>query len=114
MRSSYIVSFAVYDFTNQIWLSGFNDSDSEMSLPLFGRTANEMQQLREENEDEFPIVTNKALGTMYDFSVKAKADSFNDQVNFRYQLQKAAPINWVEDAKPRSSPSRSRPCPRRS
>ncbi|SGZ22739.1 BQ5605_C022g09535 [Microbotryum silenes-dioicae] len=91
----YIVSIAVNDFTNQIWLSGFN----EMGLQLFGRTANEMQQLREENEDEFSIVINKALGTMYNFSVKAKADSFNDQVKVRYQLQKAAPVNWVEDAK---------------
>ncbi|SCV68933.1 BQ2448_1953 [Microbotryum intermedium] len=91
----YIVSIAVNDFTNQVWLSGFN----EMGLQLLKRTANEMQQLKDENEEEFQSVINKALGTMYNFSVKAKADSFNDQVKVRYQLQKAAPVNWVEDAK---------------
>ncbi len=84
----------VNDYTSQIWVSGFN----EVGQDLFGKTADEMQRLKEDDETEFTRALTSALGRMYNLNIKAKADSFGDQMRVRYQIQKAAPVDWVEAA----------------
>lgn len=91
---SYILSMCVNDYTSQIWVSGFN----EVGQDLFGKTADEMQRLKEDDETEFTRALTSALGRMYNLNIKAKADSFGDQMRVRYQIQKAAPVDWVEAA----------------
>ncbi|GAA5862304.1 hypothetical protein JCM3774_004857 [Rhodotorula dairenensis] len=91
----YILSMCVNDYTSQIWVSGFN----EVGQDLFGKTADEMQRLKEDDDPEFMRALTGALGRMYNLSLKAKADSFGDQMRVRYQIQKAAPVDWVETAK---------------
>ncbi|KWU44939.1 replication factor-a protein [Rhodotorula sp. JG-1b] len=90
----YILSMCVNDYTSQIWVSGFN----EVGQDLFGKTADEMQRLKEDDETEFTRALTSALGRMYNLNIKAKADSFGDQMRVRYQIQKAAPVDWVEAA----------------
>ncbi|GAA5978470.1 hypothetical protein JCM10908_004367 [Rhodotorula pacifica] len=91
----YILSMCVNDYTNQIWVSGFN----EVGQDLFGKSADEMQRLKEDDDPEFTHALTGALGRMYNLSIKAKADSFGDQMRVRYQIQKAAQVDWVEAAK---------------
>ncbi|GAA5921776.1 hypothetical protein JCM1841_001858 [Sporobolomyces salmonicolor] len=91
----YILSLAVNDYTSQIWLSGFNEVGQE----ILGKTADEMQQLKDDDEQQFTAIITSALGKQFNFNVKAKADSFGDQTKVRYQLQRLAPVNFVEAAK---------------
>lgn len=85
----------VNDYTNQIWVSGFND----VGKSLFGKTADEMQALKEDDDPEFQRSINNALGQTLNLSVKAKADTYGDQVRVRYQIQSAAHVDWVAAAK---------------
>jgi hypothetical protein len=70
-----------------------------MGQQLLGHSADEMQQLKEEDEGQFLAIVNKAVGQMYNFNCRAKADTFQDQTKVRYHLQKAQPVNWAEAAK---------------
>lgn len=92
---SYILSLAVNDFTSQIWLSGFN----EIGEQLFERTANEMQELKDEDEPQFSAIVQNQLGKMFNFNVKAKADSFGDTTRVRYQAQRMATVDFVAAGK---------------
>ncbi|KAM0792535.1 hypothetical protein ACM66B_005204 [Microbotryomycetes sp. NB124-2] len=91
----YILSMTVSDFTGQIWLSGFND----MGEQLLGKTANEMQALKEEDSGQHDAITHAAIGKMFNFSIRAKADTFRDETRVRYHIQKAAPVDYAEAAK---------------
>ncbi|GAA5900278.1 replication factor A subunit protein RFA1 [Sporobolomyces salmoneus] len=91
----YILSLAVNDFTSQIWLSGFN----EIGEQLFERSANEMQAMKEDDEPQFLAVVQNSLGKMFNFNVKAKADSYGDTTRVRYQAQRMAQIDFVAAGK---------------
>lgn len=65
----------VGDYTNQMWLSGFND----VGLTIIGKSADDMVALKDEDEGEFNRVLAHACGKMYDFSVRAKAETYGDQ-----------------------------------
>ncbi|GAA6006425.1 hypothetical protein JCM11491_004952 [Sporobolomyces phaffii] len=91
----YILSLAVNDFTSQIWLSGFN----EIGEQLFGHTANELQVMKEDDETQFNSIVQSQLGRMFNFNVKAKADSFGDTTRVRYQAQRMADVDYVAAGK---------------
>ncbi|GAA5845759.1 hypothetical protein JCM9279_006100 [Rhodotorula babjevae] len=91
----YIISMCVSDYTSQIWVSGFN----EVGADLFGKTADEMQQLKEDDDPQYQGAIASAVGKAYNLNVKAKADSFGDQTRVRYQIQRMAPVDWVAAAK---------------
>ncbi|KAK4053129.1 Replication factor A protein 1 [Microbotryomycetes sp. JL201] len=91
----YILSMTVSDFTGQIWLNGFNEQGEQ----LLGKTANEMNTLKEEDSGAFEAVTHAAIGKTYNFSIRAKADTFRDETRVRYHIQKAAPVDYAEAAK---------------
>lgn len=35
-------------------------------------------------------------GRLYDFSIKAKSDSYQEISRVRFQIMKVAPLNWAE------------------
>ncbi|GAA5888099.1 hypothetical protein JCM6882_000280 [Rhodosporidiobolus microsporus] len=91
----YILSMCINDYTSQIWVSGFN----EVGTDLFGKSADEMQQLKEDDDAAFQSALAGALGKTYDLSVKARADTFGDQTRVRYQIQRMQKVEWAKAAK---------------
>ncbi|GAA5947290.1 hypothetical protein JCM3765_001610 [Sporobolomyces pararoseus] len=91
----YILSFAVNDFTSQIWLSGFN----EIGEQLFSQTADQMQALKEDDEASFLAIVQNQLGKMFNFNVKAKADSYGETTRVRYQAQRMVNVDFVAAGK---------------
>jgi replication factor A1 len=85
----------VNDYTSQIWVSGFN----EVGQDLFGKTADEMQALKEDDDPAFQSTIANAIGKCYNLNIKAQADSFGDQTRVRYQIQKIARVDWAQAAK---------------
>jgi replication factor A1 len=67
------MSFAVADPSGQAWFSGFN----EVGVEMFGMTANELQELRERDESKFNVALHKANFQTYNFSCRARQDSYN-------------------------------------
>jgi replication factor A1 len=79
------MSFSVSDHTGQLWLSAFN----EIGQVILGRTADEMERLRGEDEAAFQQIIYAAQCKVYEFVGRAKSDSFNDVMRVRYQAQTA-------------------------
>ncbi|GAA6016502.1 hypothetical protein JCM10207_002819 [Rhodosporidiobolus poonsookiae] len=91
----YILSMCVSDYTSQLWMSGFNEVGQE----LFGKTADQMQELKEAGDDDaYQAAVASATGKTFNFNVKAKADSFGDQTRVRYQINRMAPVEWAKAA----------------
>lgn len=68
-------------------MSAFN----EIGQQLLGHTADEMEALRHADEAAFNNAIDKAMGTSWDVSVRAKNEVYNDQQKIRYQILKASP-----------------------
>ncbi|GAA5868477.1 hypothetical protein JCM8547_006286 [Rhodosporidiobolus lusitaniae] len=88
----YILSMCVNDYTSQIWVSGFN----EVGQDVFGKSADEMQQLKEDDEPLFNKAVQAALGKTYNFNIKARADTFGDQTRVRYQINRMVGVDWAK------------------
>ncbi|VDB82701.1 unnamed protein product [Peniophora sp. CBMAI 1063] len=88
----YIISMAVADMTDEIWLQGFNDAGNT----VLGRTANELTDLRERDEGAFMLHMQSASGKSYVFTVRAKQDTYNDRTRVRYGIVRIEPIDYVK------------------
>lgn len=91
----YILSASVSDFTGQIWLSGFNESGQL----IVGVSADKANDLKNEDEAEFRKVMQSATGKMWNFSCRAKADTYNEQMKVRYQIVGCKTVDWVAAGK---------------
>lgn len=69
----YMMSMSVADHTGQAWLQGFND----VGLVVFGKTANEMNALKEQDESAYNAVIAKANCNTFNFGCRAKQDTYN-------------------------------------
>ncbi|KLO19144.1 replication factor-a protein [Schizopora paradoxa] len=90
----FIVSMSVADYTSQAWLQGFND----VGTVVFGMTANELISFKENDESKYNAAIHKALAASYNFTCRAKQDTYNDQTRVRYGIQKIIPLNYREEA----------------
>ncbi|KAL2913642.1 Replication factor A protein 1 [Polyrhizophydium stewartii] len=87
----YIMSLSVTDYTGQTWLQAFNETAEK----LIGKTANEMNELREQNEAAFNAIIEEALFKQYTMVVRAKAENYQDENKVRLSLQELIPIDHV-------------------
>ncbi|KAI6005784.1 hypothetical protein EDD15DRAFT_2384466 [Pisolithus albus] len=91
----YILSMAVADWSGQAWLQGFNDA----GLAVFDKTADEIMQMKEQNEAQYNAYVAQVVGKTYNFSCRAKQDTYNDQTRVRYGISKISPLDYQEEAK---------------
>ncbi|KAH7889519.1 hypothetical protein F5I97DRAFT_1995013 [Phlebopus sp. FC_14] len=91
----YIISMAVADWSGQAWLQGFNDA----GLTVFEKTADEVMEIKERNEAEYSALMAQASGRTFNFSCRAKQDTYNDQTRVRYGISKICPLDYYEEAK---------------
>lgn len=91
----YIVTISVNDHTGQIWLSCFDD----VGRQIIGKSADDIVQLKEENEQAALNIFHEANCKSYIFRVRAKQDSYNGAVRVRYQVMSVSPINWAYECK---------------
>jgi len=68
----YIMSMAVSDYSGQAWLQGFND----VGELIFGMPANDLLTIKAKGETEYSTVVQKACGQSYNFSCRAKQDTW--------------------------------------
>ncbi|KAI5476412.1 replication factor A1 [Pseudohyphozyma bogoriensis] len=91
----YILGMCVSDFSGQTWISCFNDTGET----IMGKTANEMNMLKEEDEGAYSAAIANATGRMYSFGLRAKAEFYQDTSKVKTTVQKVAPMNWVEESR---------------
>lgn len=95
LAHSYILSMCINDYTSQIWVSGFN----EVGHDIFGRSADEMQVLKEDDEAAYTKAVMAACSKTFNFNLKARADTFGDQTRVRYQIQRMEKVDWGKSAR---------------
>lgn len=91
----YIVTISVNDHTGQIWLNCFDD----VGRQIIGRSADDIAQIKEENQQAALNIFHEANCKSYIFRVRAKQDSYNGAVRVRYQVLSVSPINWAHECK---------------
>ncbi|KAG5636412.1 hypothetical protein H0H81_008152 [Sphagnurus paluster] len=90
----YIMSLAVADWSGQAWLQGFND----VGVAVFGMPANDLVEIRDNNEAKFNVILHKANCTTYNFACRAKQDEYNGTMRTRYGISSISPLNYKEEA----------------
>ncbi|KDQ61103.1 hypothetical protein JAAARDRAFT_124049 [Jaapia argillacea MUCL 33604] len=89
----YMVSMAVADHTAQAWFQGFND----VGLAVFNMPANDLVEIKERDEAAFNVIMHKAICQTYNFSCRARQETFNDTTRVRYGINRILPMNYEEE-----------------
>jgi replication factor A1 len=107
----YLMSMAVADYSGQAWLQGFND----VGEIIFGMTANELLSIKDRDSNEFTTVMEKSTGHTYNFSCRAKQDTWKvstshvcymkvikfwcqDTPRIRYGISRITKLDYKEEA----------------
>jgi replication factor A1 len=93
-RYRYILSFSVSDYSGQLWLQAFNDQ-AELIL---GKTANDLVQLKEANEESFKEVFQEALFKEFSFKVRCKAETYQDEKKVRSAVVTVSPMDYMKSS----------------
>ncbi|KAI9353388.1 hypothetical protein DFJ73DRAFT_828424 [Zopfochytrium polystomum] len=86
----YISSMLFCDFTGQQWVSFFN----ETAEVIFGKTANELNAMYEENEDTFKEFLRSCFFKQYNLRIRAKVDTYNSESRVRLTCVSVEPIQY--------------------
>ena len=90
----YMLTISILDETNQLWLTLFN----EQAEQLLGVNANELTRMKEEEPEIFSKITQSIQMNQYDFRVRAKEDTYNDQTRIRYTAANIHKLNFKSEA----------------
>ncbi|KAI5119936.1 hypothetical protein M0805_002125 [Coniferiporia weirii] len=91
----YIMSMSVADHTAQAWLQGFND----VGIAVFGMPANQLNELRERDDNAYNAVLAKANCNTYNFNCRAKQDTYNETTRVRYGITRIEVLDYKTEAK---------------
>ncbi|KAI0317460.1 replication factor-a protein [Amylostereum chailletii] len=94
-RSRYIISCAVADHSDQVWLQGFNDAGTV----IFGMSADDVHDLKERDDTAFNELMLRAQCIPYNFSCRAKQDTWNEQTRIRYGITKIQPLDFAAETR---------------
>ncbi|KAL4067797.1 hypothetical protein V8B97DRAFT_1940400 [Scleroderma yunnanense] len=91
----YIISLAVADWSGQVWLQGFNDT----GVVVFEKSADEVMEMKDRSDSDYIAFMAQATGKTFNFSCRAKQDTYNDQTRVRYGISKISPLDYHEEAR---------------
>mmetsp|Transcript_11244 Transcript_11244/g.34432 ORF Transcript_11244/g.34432 Transcript_11244/m.34432 type:complete len:652 (-) Transcript_11244:220-2175(-) len=91
----YLLSVNVQDESGSHWMSAFD----ETAKVIIGRSAEEMQQLQQTNAAEFERIIAEPQLQKYVVKVRAKQDTWRDEVRIKYQLQRIEPVDFVKESR---------------
>ncbi|KAF3057993.1 Replication factor A protein 1 [Daldinia childiae] len=90
----YIMSVNVNDHTGQLWLSCFDD----VGRVIMGMSADELMEIKENDEDRFPTIFEAANCTKLHFRCRAKTDTYGENSRVRYQVMSANQLDFRAEA----------------
>ncbi|OAX85193.1 hypothetical protein ACJ72_00422 [Emergomyces africanus] len=90
----YILSVNVCDHTGSLWLSCFD----EVGKALLGTSANELMELKENDERAYEELVQKSNCRPWNFNCRAKMDNFQDQQRVRHQVSSVSAIDYSVEA----------------
>ena len=94
-KHRYIISAEVADESGHCWLTMFNDDGEK----LFGYTADEMHQFRENDSDKFENILKEALFKSFTFKLKSKVEEYNNENRRRVLTMSMNPIDFAAESR---------------
>jgi len=94
-KRRYIISAKVADESGNCWLTMFNDDGEK----LFGYTADEMHQFRENDNDKFENILKEALFKSFTFKLKSKVEEYNNENRRRVLTVSMNPIDFAAESR---------------
>jgi len=91
----YVLNVNAQDHTGTIWLSFFD----EAAQTIIGKSATEMSDLQEFRENEYERLLEAPLLKPYVLRVRAKQDTWQDEVRVKYQVLKASPVDFGPESR---------------
>ncbi|KAK4089691.1 hypothetical protein ACCO45_006025 [Purpureocillium lilacinum] len=86
----YILSLNVADHTSHQWLSCFDETGNM----IFGKTANELMELKENDETRFMAAFEDVNCKKLSFRCRARMDNYGDAQRVRYQVMSASLLDF--------------------
>ncbi|KAL9106501.1 MAG: hypothetical protein Q9227_008480 [Pyrenula ochraceoflavens] len=90
----YIASVNISDHTGQLWVSCFD----EVGRQLLGMTADQIMELKENDEKAAQKAIEDANCKMWNFRCKARMDNYAEQQRVRYQVNSATRIDFSSES----------------
>ncbi|KAI4677415.1 uncharacterized protein J4E84_009100 [Alternaria hordeiaustralica] len=94
----YVLSVNVGDHTGTLWLSCFDEAGQD----IVGMSANDAMKIKmeddENNTQNFMNVMQEATCKTFNFRVRAKMETYQDQPKPRYQVQNLNKLNYAAEA----------------
>lgn len=87
-----ILNMNLADFTDNHWVTCFQDTAEQ----ILGRKAEELGELREQDEPAFDHVFAEANFKTFLFRLRAKMETFNDENRLKTVCMQATPINYKD------------------
>jgi len=91
----YILSLDVLDHTGNQWLTCFN----EVAEKLIGHSAQELQEIKKNDDNEFNRIIDDVNFRKYDFRIRAKVDTYQEEERLRCNIIDLKPINYENQIK---------------
>ncbi|KAG9056580.1 Replication factor A protein 1 [Serendipita sp. 407] len=91
----YLLGLQVADHTSQIWLQAFND----VGIMILGMSADELSDIKDREESEFSKVVQKALSKTFNFSCRAKQDTYQDATRVRYGINRVYGLDYAAETR---------------
>eukprot|EP00301_Raphidiophrys_heterophryoidea_P021947 c6220_g1_i1.p1 GENE.c6220_g1_i1~~c6220_g1_i1.p1 ORF type:complete len:492 (-),score=113.07 c6220_g1_i1:188-1495(-) len=90
----YLLSMQCKDHTTSQWVSLFD----EVATLLLGKTASEMRDLQQFNEDEFENVFDRCAFTTHLISLRVKSEPYGDEQRLRLSATAITPLDYVVES----------------
>eukprot|EP00871_Galdieria_phlegrea_P004639 jgi/Galph1/5176/GphlegSOOS_G3819.1 len=91
----YILSVSVQDETGSLSANAFDD----VGCRLIGRSAEDLAKIYEHDKAEFDAILENVLFKPFIFRVRAKQDTWNDEVRLRYHIINVEPMEFASESK---------------
>jgi len=95
-ENRYIMKASIADFTGSAYVTFFNEQAIEV---LGGKTADELETLKEENEAEFTKLMQSHLFHTYVMRLRVKMEEYNDQKRQRCSISSVSKVDYVKESK---------------
>ncbi|AET40553.1 replication factor A subunit protein RFA1 Ecym_6168 [Eremothecium cymbalariae DBVPG len=90
----YMLTISILDETSQIWLTLFNDQAEK----LLGMDANTLTKLKNTDSEQFQRVTQSVQMNEFDFRIRAREDTYNEETRVRYTVVNLYPLRWKTES----------------
>jgi len=87
-----MASMNLGDFTGESWVSLFQETGEK----VLGITAQELGQLKEDDNNRFMTILKEASFKEFNFKLRSKMETYNDETRIKTQVITVEPVNYVE------------------